>query len=128
MWMAEGKPRTVEVFDDHENHLRILRNFMRSERYENLEDTSKEIFLLHAQGHEMYAAGKSAEQVQAAAMAPMAALMPTLSPDVLPVEALASTGAAGGMPPMPPAAAGTEMIEEDPEVQQEEQNAEPVDQ
>lgn len=120
MWMAEGKPRTVEVFDDHENHLRVLRNFMRSERYENLDDRTKEIFLLHGQGHEMYAAGKSAEQVQAAAMAPMAALMPTLAPDVLPVESLAATGAAGGMPPTPPPAAGTEIIEEEEEPQQEE--------
>ena len=119
MWMAEGKPRTIEVFDDHENHLRILRNFMRSERFENLPEQSKEIFYLHGQGHEMYAAGKSAEQVQAAAIAPMAALMPTLAPDVLPVEALAATGAAGGMPPVPPAAAGTGMIEEQTEPQQE---------
>ena len=37
-WLAIGTPRTVDVIDDHQNHLKLHRDFMRSERYEYLAD------------------------------------------------------------------------------------------
>ena len=122
MWMANGKPRTVEAFDNHENHIAILRDYMRSERYEQHPDEIKMLFLMHGEAHEMYAAGKSAEEVQAAGLSPIAAAMPTVAPSVIPIEMLGAATAAGtGMPPMeqgPVPAAGTEIPEE--EDQQEE--------
>jgi hypothetical protein len=42
--MAIGQPRTVAVYDDHANHLKVLRDFMCSERYEYLPDEVQDMF------------------------------------------------------------------------------------
>jgi hypothetical protein len=35
-WLGNGKARTVETIDDHVNHINIHRDYVRSDRYENL--------------------------------------------------------------------------------------------
>lgn len=120
-WMAAAKPRTVDNFDAHENHIAIHRDFMRSERFENLDPQIQQIFRDHVMAHEMYAAGRAAEQVQAASVSPLAAVLPAEATDVIPLEMLGGAGVGAGMGPAPVdvPAAGTEMPAEE-EVEAEE--------
>jgi hypothetical protein len=106
-WLAIGTPRTVDIIDDHNNHLLLHRNFMRSERYEYLPQEVQQLVKDHAQAHEMYAAGMAAQQVQAMGVSPLAAMLPTEGTKVLPADDLAGAQAMGGMVPqsaMSPAA------------------------
>lgn len=102
-WMAVGHPRTVAEYDDHANHLRVLRSFMQSERFDNFPEDKQQIFYQHAQAHEIMAAEAAVKQVNAAAVSPIAAALPTLSPKPIPAEDLAQatdlSTAAGGAPP-----------------------------
>ena len=110
MWMAAGKSRVVDIYDDHANHIDIIRDFMRSERYENLPDEIKELFVMHATAHEMYAAGQGAQQVQAAGISPIAAVLPTQATQPIPLEMLGAPAATPGQaaPTEGVPAAGTE--------------------
>jgi hypothetical protein len=102
-WMAVGHPRTVAVYDDHTNHLKVIRSFMQSERFDNMAEAQQQIFYDHAQAHEIAAAEQAAEQVRAAGVSPIAAVLPTLAPKPIPAEDLAQatdlTTSAGGVPP-----------------------------
>jgi hypothetical protein len=100
-WMATGQPRTVDVTDDHANHLRLHRDFRRSERYEYLPEPVQEIFLLHMAAHEQYAAQQAAAQAVAASASPIAATLPTVATQTIPVQDLAAAQAVSGMAPAP---------------------------
>jgi hypothetical protein len=98
-WLAIGSPRTIDIIDDHQNHLKIHRDFMRSERYENLPEEVQVLIRQHCQAHEMYAAQAAAEQVQAMGVSPLAAMLPTTGTKPLPTENLGQAMAAGTMVP-----------------------------
>jgi hypothetical protein len=100
--MAGGASRTVDTIDDHKNHIHIHRNFMRSERFENLDMAMQEIYRQHLQGHTMYAAQQAAEQALAASMSPMAAMLPSEQTSVLNPEDLASGMAISSLAPSGP--------------------------
>lgn len=98
-WLATGVSRTVDTFDDHQNHLLMHRNFMRSARYEYLDQQMQQLIRDHCQAHEMYAAQQAAQQVQASGVSPLAAMLPTEATQVLPTQDLAGAQAVGGMVP-----------------------------
>lgn len=104
-WMAVGQPRTVAPYDDDVNHLRILRHFMSSERFEYLPEEVQQIFFQHGQAHELAAAEKAARQVMSAATSPVIAAAPTLEQKTIMADDLASASdlamAAGGGPTAP---------------------------
>jgi len=119
-WMAIGVPRTVDDIDDHQNHLKVHRNFMRSERYEYLEPEVQDIVRQHNEAHEMYAAGQAAEQTQAAGVSPIAAMLPTQATKPIPagdMQQAQDMGALvpqGGLEPGAPASPGEALNEELP--------------
>jgi hypothetical protein len=98
-WLAIGSPRTVDIIDDHQNHLKNHRDFMRSERYENLDPQVQMLVRQHCDAHELYAAQAAAEQVQAMGVSPLAAMLPTTNTKPLPTEDLSSAMAAGTLVP-----------------------------
>jgi hypothetical protein len=77
--MAVGFARTVDTTDDHANHLRIHRDFVRSERYEYLDPRLQGFIQQHMQAHELYAAQQAASQTTAASVSPIAAALPTVA-------------------------------------------------
>jgi hypothetical protein len=83
-WMTIGTPRTVDVIDDHQNHIKVHRDYMRSERFENMPPEFQDIVRTHNAAHEMYAAGQAAEQTQAAGVSPLAAMLPTQATKPIP--------------------------------------------
>jgi len=87
--ISVGKPRTIEFFDSHENHIAIHRDFMRSSRFENSTPEIQELMRWHVSGHEQYAAFQAAQLAQAAAISPMAAALPSEKINPLSQEALA---------------------------------------
>lgn len=97
--LAAGEPRTVDIIDDHANHINIHRNFMRSERYEQLPMQIQDLIRQHLTAHEMYAAQQAAAQGYAASVSPMAAVLPTEATQVLSPEQLAAGAAMGQMAP-----------------------------
>ena len=106
-WLAIGTPRTVDVIDDHQNHLKIHRDFQRSERFEYLPMEVQQLVKDHSTAHEMYAAQQAAQQVQAMGVSPLAAMLPTEGTKPLPTEDLAGAQTMGAMVPqsaMTPAA------------------------
>jgi hypothetical protein len=98
-WLAIGTARTVDVIDDHQNHLKIHRDFQRSERWEYLDEQTQMMMRQHCEAHELYAAGAAAEQVQAVGVSPLAAMLPTMGTKPLPTDDLQSATAAGQMVP-----------------------------
>lgn len=100
-WLAVGRPRTVDVIDDHNNHMRIHRDFVRSERYEYLPVEIQEIIMQHISAHELYAAQQAAQQVQMAGFSPLAAQLPQVATSVLPADSLAHTAAMQAFAPRP---------------------------
>ena len=98
-WLAIGTPRTVDVIDDHQNHLKHHRDFRRSERWEYLPPQIQTLMLQHCDAHEQYAAQQAAEQVQAVGVSPLAAMLPTTATKPLPTEDLASAQATGTLVP-----------------------------
>ena len=98
-WLAIGTPRTVDVIDDHQNHLKIHRDFMRSERYEYLPMQVQQLIKDHCSAHEMYAAQQAAQQVQAAGVSPLASILPTEATKTLPATDLQSAQMMGSMVP-----------------------------
>jgi hypothetical protein len=98
-FLAIGTPRTVDVIDDHQNHLKLHRDFMRSARYEYLDMQTQQLLRDHAAAHELYAAQQAAQQVQAMGVSPLATMLPTEGTKVLPTEDLAGAQAMGGMVP-----------------------------
>lgn len=119
-WMALGQPRTVAVYDDHGNHLQILRDFMCSERFEYLPEEVQAIFYDHGQAHEMYAAQGAAMQTQAAGVSPIAAMLPTVDTKTIPTEELEQAQAMSQSVPGGPMAGpmgGGPMADLPPEVQ-----------
>ncbi len=106
-WMSTGAARTVDVIDDHANHIGIHVDFVRSERYEQLDEATQLIVRQHVIAHEIYAAQQAAAQAQAAGFSPLAAMLPTEQTPVLPNENLAAAAAmqaaAPGQPMMDPA-------------------------
>jgi hypothetical protein len=76
-WLAVGAARTVDVTDDHANHIKVHRDFMRSERYDYLGPATRDLFKQHMAAHEQYAAQQGASQATAASVSPMAAALPT---------------------------------------------------
>lgn len=120
-WMALGQARTIAVYDDHSNHLGVLRDFMCSERFEYLDEQVQALFYQHAQAHEMYAAQGAAMQTQAAGISPIAAMLPTIDPKTIPTDDLEqaqmmSQSVPGG--PMAGPAGGGPMADLPPEVMQ----------
>jgi hypothetical protein len=109
-WLAVGRPRTVDVIDDHNNHMRLHRDFMRSERYEYLDPQIQELVMQHMQAHAIYAAEQAAQQVRAAGFSPLAAAIPAMETSVLPAESLQQTAAMQALAPRPgaPSAPPTE--------------------
>lgn len=97
--LSSGQARTVDVIDDHQNHISIHRNFMRSERYEQLDQEIQQLIRDHMTAHEMYAAQQAAQQGYAASVSPMAAILPTEATPVLTPEQLAAGAAMGQMAP-----------------------------
>ena len=75
--LAAGAARTVDTIDDHANHLIHHRNFMRSQRFENLPMEIQQRVREHTAAHEQFAAGQGAQQAMAASVSPMAAALPT---------------------------------------------------
>lgn len=119
-YMAIGQPRTVAVYDDHGNHLKVLRDFMCSERYEYLSNEVQDMFLEHGKAHELYAAQAAAMQTQAAGVSPIAAMLPTVDTKPIPTEdigqaQLMSQAVPGG--PMAGPMGGGPTAELPPEVQ-----------
>ncbi len=112
--MSVGTPRTVDSTDDHRNHLKIHRDFKRSERYEYLDPEVQGIIGQHMDAHEQYAAQQAAQQATAASVSPIAAAVPTVATqpisaqDVAEAESLsqASPSAATGGPPGGPPPSG----------------------
>jgi hypothetical protein len=98
-WLAIGSPRTVDVIDDHQNHLKLHRDFMRSERFEYLDLEFQQLVKDHCTAHEIYAAQQAAQQVQAMGVSPLASILPTESTKPIPAQDLATAQAAGGMVP-----------------------------
>lgn len=98
-WLAIGVPRTVDVIDDHQNHLKLHRDFMRSERYENLAPEVQMLVKQHSAAHELYAAQQGAQQVQAVGVSPLASMLPTEATKPLPAGDLTSAQAMGQMVP-----------------------------
>lgn len=98
-WLAVGRPRTVDVIDDHANHIRLHRDFIRSERYENLDPKAQNLCRMHIAAHELYAAQQLAQQTQAAGFSPLAAAIPTEATQVVPSETLADAAAMQSMAP-----------------------------
>ena len=98
--MAAGKPRTIDDIDDHKNHIHHHRNFVRSERYENLSMEVQQIVRMHLSAHEMYAAQQAAQQMQAAGISPLAAQLPTAATQVIGEEQVAAGAAMQGMAPV----------------------------
>lgn len=90
-WMGVGSPRTVDVIDDHLNHIRIHRDFVRSERYENMDIAQQNIIRMHIAAHELYAAQQAAQQVQMAGLSPLAGLLPQEATNVIPADTLEQT-------------------------------------
>jgi hypothetical protein len=81
--MSVGFARTVDEIDDHNNHLKIHRDFMRSERYEYLPGEVQTIIRQHQSAHQLYAAQQAAQQTTAASVSPIAATLPTAATKVL---------------------------------------------
>lgn len=81
--MSVGFARTVDEIDDHNNHLKIHRDFMRSERYEYLDPDVQTIIRQHQAAHQLYAAQQAAAQTTAASVSPIAATLPTAATKVL---------------------------------------------
>jgi hypothetical protein len=98
-YLAIGTPRTVDTIDDHQNHLKVHRDFMRSERYEYLPQDIAQLVKDHCQAHEIYAAQQGAQQVQALGASPLAALLPTEATKPLPANDLQSAQGMGQMVP-----------------------------
>lgn len=111
-WLAVATPRTVMEFDDHGNHIKIHRDFVRSERYENLPPETQQMVLDHIEAHEIMAAQQAAMQTQAAMVNPVAASMPTGQTKPIPADdlqtaqalALAAGPPTGASMPAPPEA------------------------
>ena len=97
--LAAGMPRTIDVIDDHQNHIFHHRNFMRSERYEHLDQATQELYRQHVAGHEIYAAEQAAQQAMAASISPIAASLPTEATTVVSGEQLAANAAMSQMAP-----------------------------
>jgi hypothetical protein len=119
-YMAIGQPRTVANYDDHTNHLKVLRDFMCSERYEYLPDEVQDMFLEHGRAHELYAAQGAAMQTQAAGISPIAAMLPTVDSKTIPTDELEQAQAMSQAVPGGPAAGpmgGGPMADLPPEVQ-----------
>jgi len=98
-WLAIGTPRTVDIIDDHQNHLKVHRDFQRSDRWDYLDPQTQMLMRKHCEAHEMYAAGAAAEQVQALGVSPLAAMLPSTGTKPLPTQDLAGAQAAGLMVP-----------------------------
>lgn len=108
--MAVGVARTVDQIDDHANHLNTHRDFMKSDRFEHLNDASRQMFVEHLAAHEMYAAQQAARQTMAAqAGGAAAALIPTAASTVIPPEVLAGGAQPQQPAPPPPASPGGPM-------------------
>jgi len=75
--LASGQARTVDVIDDHQNHIHHHRNFVRSQRYEQLPVEKQQLIRMHMTAHMMYAADQAAAQAMAASVSPIAAALPT---------------------------------------------------
>lgn len=103
--MASGKARTVDVIDDHMNHLVIHRNFVRSARYEMLQIEYQQICRDHMAAHELYAAQQAAAQAMAAGISPLAAALPTEATAILSNESIADSAAISAFAPAAPTAA-----------------------
>jgi hypothetical protein len=101
-WLATGQPRTVDTYDDHGNHIRLHRDFCRSERYEYLPDGIKEMILQHLQAHEVMAAEQAAQQAMTASVSPIAAVLPTVATQPVPSSDLASATAMSTLAPAIP--------------------------
>jgi hypothetical protein len=97
--MAAGEHRTVDQTDDHANHLRVHRDFVRSERYEYLPPPVQEIIQKHMQAHEMYAADQGAAQTTAASVSPLAAALPTVATQPITPEGAMSAQPLSDMAP-----------------------------
>lgn len=97
--MASGSPRTVDTIDDHANHLIHHRNFMRSQRYENLPQEVQQQIRMHTSAHEMYAAQQAAQVGMAASVSPMAAALPTESINPLDAQQVAEAAMFSQMAP-----------------------------
>jgi hypothetical protein len=74
--MAQGTPREVAPEDDHAKHIDKINGYMKSERYEYHPPEVKELFMLHRQAHETYAAEQAARQLQQTMMNPVLAEAP----------------------------------------------------
>lgn len=98
-WLGTGRPRTVDIIDDHLNHIKLHRDFVRSERYEMLPPEIQAIVRQHLTAHEMYAAEQAAQQVQAAGLSPLAAQIPTEATSVLATDTMADAAAVQAMAP-----------------------------
>jgi hypothetical protein len=98
-FLSSGTPRTVDTIDDHANHIHHHRNFVRSERYEHLEQPIQQIIRDHLAAHELYAAQLMASQMQAASVSPMAAALPQEAPTALNQQAMADAAGLAAFAP-----------------------------
>ena len=105
--LSAGQPRTVDTIDDHQNHIFLHRNFVRSERYEQLDPQIQQLIRKHIAAHELYAAQQAAQAAMAAGISPIAAALPTEATTVVTPDGLAAgaalaqlSPAAGTIPPM----------------------------
>jgi len=98
-FLSAGNPRTVDVIDDHTNHIFHHRNFCRSERYEHLDQQIQELIRMHMMAHELYAADQMAQQANAASVSPLAAALPTAATSAMDQTALAEAAGLAAFAP-----------------------------
>jgi hypothetical protein len=97
--IAAGAARTVDTIDDHMNHIIHHRNFMRSQRFENLPQQIQMNMRLHMAAHEQYAAAQAAGVAMSASVSPMAAALPTETVNPLDPQAMAEAAMMSQMAP-----------------------------
>ncbi len=96
--MALGQEVLPAAFDDHTIHIRRHLDFMKGPRWDTLTPEFQENFILHNQGHEMFATEQLGRRVQQAMINPVLAGAPDhngTQPFTPP------PGPAGGPPPTP---------------------------
>lgn len=82
-FLAQGQARTVMDIDNDEIHLQAHLEFMLSERYEYLDDDTKELFVLHRQAHLTQMAEKTGKAEAAMRVSPTFGQVPSGVPQPL---------------------------------------------
>ena len=77
--LTNGEPKGVQTFDDHLIHLNVHKAYMKTERWELLPPQIQNLFWLHCQAHETYAAEQAGQMAMAAGINPVLAQLPSVA-------------------------------------------------